>query len=419
MRTFIYIGVVVGILTGIGFAAYGPIVDAINEANKPNWRISKVDTGDILSSVDATGTVRPVLSIQIGAFVSGPIEKLHVEFNQEVSKNELLAEIDSRLYDAAEKRDQATLQTREAEKIRIDALLEQAKREEARAKELRADNAGYISQSELDQYVYNVKTLEAQLTIAKASILQAEANLLNSKQNVSYTKIRAPEAGIIIDRKVEPGQTLTAQFQTPEMFVIAPRMREKMHVFADVDEVDIGKIIEAWNDERPVKFTVDSYPEDLFEGRISEVRYSATETQNVVTYPVVVETTNADLKLLPGMTATIEFQVQKKEGCIRVPNSAIRFLPDKKYVHPDDQPILEGSLSTNDQDNQGSQLTASQKQEAEIRRNKRHVWIQEGDFLRAIEITVGISDNRYTAVNSGNLKSGQQLVTGLKPKSEQ
>ncbi len=430
MRTFIISMVVLAVLIGIGIAASGPVMKAIREASKPVWRTVEVSTGEISTSVDSTGTVRPVLSIQIGAFVSGPIEELHVEFNQEVKKDELLATIDPRLYAAAVKRDTATvlrdtatLNTRRAELERIKALLEQAQREETRALGLYDDNDGFISDSELDGYVYSVKSLvaqrdlaEASIEQAQASIEQAQANLDNSKQNLDYTKIRAPEAGIIIDRKVEPGQTLVAQFQTPEMFVIAPGMREKMHIFADVDEVDIGKIIKAWSEKRPVKFTVDAYPEDLFEGTIAEVRYSSTETQNVVTYPVVVETSNPDLKLLPGMTATIEFQIEKKENVMRIPNAAIRFLPDVKYVHEDDKEIIDGTAFENvEDDGQQAELTASQKQEAEIKRQRRHVWYLDGEKLRAIEIKIGISDNRYTEVLEGDV-AGRTLVSGIKPK---
>lgn len=416
MRTLIISLVVLAVLIGIGVAASGPVLKAIAEANKPVWRTVEASNGEIATSVDSTGTVKPVLSIQIGAFVSGPIEKLYVEFNQEVEKDELLAEIDPRLYDAAVKRDTATLNTRKAEVQRIDALLEQARREEKRALDLKEDNDGFISQSELDQYVYSVQTLEAQRVVALASIEQAEANLDNSKQNLDYTKIRAPESGIIIDRKVEPGQTLVAQFQTPEMFVIAPGMRERMHIFADVDEVDIGKIIKAWSEKRPVKFTVDAYPEDLFEGVIAEVRYSSTETQNVVTYPVVVETSNPDLKLLPGMTATIEFQIERKENVTRIPNAAIRFLPDANYVHEDDKAIIDGTAFENvEDDGQEIELTATQKQEAEIKRQRRHVWYVDGEKLRAIEIKIGISDNRYTEVLEGDV-DGRTLVSGIKPK---
>ena len=206
--------------------------------------------------------------------------------------------------------------------------------------------------------------------------------------------------------------------QTPELFTIAPKMREKIHVFADVDEVDIGKIRRAWQEGRAVKFTVESYPEELFEGRIAEVRYSSTETQNVVTYPVVVETSNPDLKLLPGMTATLEFLIEEKPDVVRIANAATRFLPDVQFVHPDDRPILEGTVNaTLEDDGQEISLTASQKQEAELKRQLRHVWYIEGDFLRAREIRVGLSDNRYTEVLSGNVREGEKFVTGQKKKN--
>ena len=149
---------------------------------------------------------------------------------------------------------------------------------------------------------------------------------------------------MIIDRKVEPGQTLAAQFQTPELFVVGVGMREKMHVFADVDESEIGLIREAAANQQPVSFTVTAYPDDLFEGLIEEVRFSSAETQNVVTYPVVVGSPNPDLKLLPGMTADLSFQICKKEDVVKVPKTALRFYPpDKKFVHPDDHDILDGS----------------------------------------------------------------------------
>lgn len=418
MKFFIYCCLTLGLLIGTGIAASGPIMKAVKEANKPEWRTDEASIGMIISSVDATGKVRPVKSIQVGAFVSGPIIKLDGEFNQDVEKDHVLAVIEEDLYKAARDRDQATLDTRQNEVARIGVLLEQAQREEARAISLRKDNKGFISQSELDQYTYNVDSLEAQLALAQASIKSAKATLAISEKNLNYTQITAPEAGIIIDRKVEPGQTLAAQFQTPELFTIAPKMREKIHVFADVDEVDIGKIRRAWQEGRAVKFTVESYPEELFEGRIAEVRYSSTETQNVVTYPVVVETSNPDLKLLPGMTATLEFLIEEKPDVVRIANAATRFLPDVQYVHPDDRPILEGTVNaTLEDDGQEISLTASQKQEAELKRQLRHVWYIEGDFLRAREIRVGLSDNRYTEVLSGNVREGEKFVTGQKKKN--
>ena len=191
---------------------------------------------------------------------------------------------------------------------------------------------------------------------------------------------------MIIDRKVKPGQTLAAQFQTPELFVIGVGMREKMHIFADVDESEIGMIRNAAIEKQPVTFTVTAYPDDLFEGLIEEVRFSSAETQNVVTYPVVVGSPNPDLKLLPGMTADLSFQIARIEDVIRIPKSALQLATDKKYVHPDDLHIIDGSDFTKTEDETASQVetTSEERVLANQKAKKRHVWKVEGDLLRAV-----------------------------------
>ena len=156
-----------------------------------------------------------------------------------------------------------------------------------------------------------------------------------SEANLDYTEIRSPVDGIVIDRKIDPGQTVAATFQTPELFIVAPDMRKEMHVFASVDEADIGLIRDAQESGQPVRFTVDAYPDDLFEGKIFQIRKSSTTTQNVVTYPVVVSAPNPDLKLLPGMTASISFQVARDAtNVLRIPNAALRFYPAARAGAP-------------------------------------------------------------------------------------
>jgi HlyD family secretion protein len=242
---------------------------------------------------------------------------------------------------------------------------------------------------------------------------QAKASLTNSEANLNYTRITAPADGMVIDRRIDPGQTLAASFQTPVLFVVAPKMREKVHIYASVDETDIGRIRRAAKQNLPVVFTVDAYPEDLFEGEIEEVRYSATSTQNVVTYPVLVGAPNADLKLLPGMTANISFQVDEARDVLKIPNSALRFYPEVHRVREEDRKLLEGVTDTEEEDESSSDFVLSARQRVEARRsrNQRHVWVTEGELLRAIEIEVGLSDNRFTELVSGDLKEGQELVT--------
>lgn len=422
LRFLIKSAVIFGILAGIGYAIYLPTASYLAERAKPRWRTTTIDHGTITRTVNATGTVKPTKSVQVGSFVSGPITDLFVEFNQEVKQNELLAKIDPQLFAANVARDEATLATRIAEVQRSEALLQQAINDEKRATALQAQNIDFIAQSEMDQVKFNRMSLEAQLAIAKASIDQARATLTNSRTNLEYCEIRSPEDGMIIDRKVEPGQTLAAQFTTPELFVVGVGMREKMHIFADVDESEIGLIRDAAESKQPVTFTVTAYPDDLFEGFIEEVRFSSAETQNVVTYPVVVGSPNPDLKLLPGMTADLSFQIQKKENTVRIPKAALRFYPpEKKYVHPDDHAILDGTDFAKPSDESAeeeSKTSNTERLKSGVSSKKRHVWKLDGELLRAVEVHVGLSDHRFTEMVSGDLDENTILVTGQKAKDE-
>ncbi len=350
-------------------------------------------------------------------------------YNEEVKKGDFLAEIDPRIYAAAVSRDQAVLQTRLAEVDRVNALLAQAEAEQQRALELKrmeqqyrseagAEEVKFISDTELDQIKANCASLEAQLKVAHAAVQQAEGNLENSTANLDYTKITAPVDGIVIDRKIDEGQTLAAQFQTPELFVVAPNMREKMHVIAQVDEADIGMIRKAEAADRPVRFTVDAYPDDLFKGKIFQVRMNPTTVQNVVTYPVVVEVANPELKLLPGMTPNLSFETEKHEDVVRIPNAALRFYPKPEQVRPEDRKVLEGA-SEDDSDDEAAamddELSAEQRAKVRQKRNRRHVWVKEGEQLRAIKVVIGLMDAKWSELVSGELKEGQKLVTGVGP----
>jgi HlyD family secretion protein len=393
-------------------AAYTPARTYWQERNRIRYRETEVVRGEVVAVVNSTGTVKPVLSVQIGAFVSGPIEELFVDFNDEVEEGDLLATIDPRIYEAAVARDQALLATRKAEVERVEAELQRATNDYQRAQALRAENRDYISDTEMDQYKFNRLALEAQLAVTTTAVAQAQANLDNSEANLAYTEIRSPVDGIVIERKIDPGQTLASQFQTPQLFVIAPEMRKEMHVFASVDEADIGLIRDAQVRERPVQFTVDAYPDELFEGKIFQVRASSTTTQNVVTYPVVVSTPNADLKLLPGMTASLSFEIDRKQDVLKVPNAALRFYPAREQVRPEHRKVLDGVDSETEEAGETG-LPATEKATAHRDRNRRHVWVVDGEYLKPIEVTTGLSDYTYSELVSGELTEGQKLVTGI------
>lgn len=409
--------VVVGL---IGAAVYQPAVAYWKERRRIQYREVEVSEGRIVAVVNSTGTVKPIRSVQVGSFVSGPIEAIHVDFNDEVKKGDLLAKVDPRLYEANRARDQASLATRKAEVERARAQLQQAKNDETRAQALRAENKTFISDAEMDQFKFNRMALEAQLTVAETSVLQAQASLDTSEANVAYTEIRSPVDGVVIDRKIDPGQTMAAQFQTPELFVVAPDMRKEMRVFASVDEADIGLIREAQQTGQPVRFTVDAYPDDLFEGTIFQIRKNSTTTQNVVTYPVVVSAPNPDLKLLPGLTASISFQVGTTGQVLRIPNAALRFYPLREQVRPEDRKLLESTETPAGESNREASVVRSAEEKAELRRqrNRRHVWVLDGEYVRAVEVVTGLSDSNHTEMVSGELQAGQKLISGIQPKNQ-
>lgn len=415
---------ILSVLGAMGWASYQPAAQYLRERNRVRYVEAEVKRGRVVAVRNSTGTVKPVRSVQVGAFVSGPIEEIRVEFNADVKKGELLAKIDPKLYEANVARDRALLATRIAEVVRAKAQLQLAINDEKRSKILRSERKDFISDAEMDQYRFGRMAQEAAVAVAETSVQQAQANLANSEANLAYTRIISPVDGIIIDRKVDPGQTVASQFQTPELFIVAPDMRKEMHIFASVDEADIGLIRQAQETGQPVRFTVDAYPDDLFEGRIFQIRRNSTTTQNVVTYPVLVSAPNPDLKLLPGMTATLSFQVSEANDVLLVPNSALRFYPQREQVRAEDRKLLDSSdivapaPADSSDPNSKVQETLSAEEKAGVRRNRnrRHVWAVEGSFLRAIEVRTGISDSQFTELVSGDLKVGQKLATRVQPK---
>jgi len=418
MRLIIKLGIVFCVVGVVAAVAVPRARTYWKERNRPKFREAKLQRGDIVSVVNSTGTIQPVLRVQVGSFVSGPIEELLVDFNDRVTKGQLMAKIDPRIYEASVARDEASLATANAEVARVKALLQQAVNDEKRAKDLREVNEDYLSDTVMDQYRFQRLSLEAQLKVAEASVKQANAQLQNSQTNLGYTEIRSPVDGIVIDRKIDEGQTLAAQFTTPEMFIVAPDMEKEMYVYASVDEADIGLIRDAQKRGESVEFTVDAYPGELFQGTIDQVRMNSTTLQNVVTYPVVVSAPNPELKLLPGMTASLSFRVEEHKDILKIPNAALRFYPKVEHVREEDKKVLEGfSLKQNDEEDEEDPSTirrsASETAEAGKRRDRRHVWVVDDHLLKAVEITTGLSDNKFTELVAGNLKEDQKLVTGV------
>lgn len=432
------------VLIGLGAAGYQPAVHYWQISSVPKWKTVEVERGGIVAVVNSTGTVNPQQTLSVGSFVSGPIDGTYelknaagepmlgrdgqplnlAEFNQEVKEGDELAKIDERIYLANRERDKATYESRLAEVERAKAVHEQSERDLQRAVELRKRDVAFVAQSEMDKLYFAVKQNKAAVALAEKAAAQAFSQLENSETNLEYCTILAPKDGIIITRKIEPGQTLASQFQTPELFVLGLNMRGTVHIYAAVDEADIGLIKKAQQEGREVKFTVDAYPDELFEGkegtevRIEEIRMNSAISQNIVSYPVIVSAPNPELKLLPGMTATISFDVDSRDNVLKIPNAALRYYPqDLRHVRPEDRPLLEGKIEQaspeTQEDSSENDLSASQRAELRRKRNLRHVWVVDGLFLKAVEIEIGLSDSQFTELVKGNLQAGDKLVAGI------
>jgi HlyD family secretion protein len=440
MRRWLMRLLILGVLAGVAAAVAVPVMGWWQANSVPRYQTAKVSRGRVETVVNSTGTVKPVRIVSVGASTSGPIEKVLVDYNSLVYKKTddrpatLLALIDPQLAQAALdrdraalKRDKAALETQKADLKRVEALCKQAEKNEVRALKLVKIREDYLSEADRDQYYFAQVTAEAQVKLAEANVAQAEANVAqseanvkNSETNLGYTKIYAPEDGVVIERKVDPGQTVAASFQTPELFTIALEMDRHMYVFASVDEADIGQIKSAMERNRAkpeaerkrlAKFTVDSYPGELFEGDVYDVRQNATTTQNVVTYPVIIDAPNRERKLMPSMTANISFEIESKDDMLRVPVAALRFAPTPAQVRPEDRHYLD-ALPKDTPAEAKATPSASEKAEKTRDRHRRVVWVQDGPLLRAVPVTLGLIENQFAELVDGELAEGDALVTG-------
>jgi HlyD family secretion protein len=402
--------VILLVVGGLGYGAYRAGRDYLTQITKPNYQTLAVSRGKIETVVNSTGTIKPVRTVVVGAFVSGPITKIYVDFNDKVSKGMKLAEIDPRLLKAANDRDKAAVNSAKAEANRVKALLTQAIANEKRGKDLLAINREYISQNELDALVASRESLEAQLALAEKSIEQAIANMENSTVNLGFATIYSPCNGMVIEKKIDEGATVASAFQTPEILVIGEDMDKRMHVYASVDEADVGQITQAMKKQTPVRFTVDAYPQEVFQGKILQIRNNSTTTQNVVTYPVIIEASYPGTKLRPGMTANISFSIDSRENVLRLPTAALRFIPPLHRVRESDKKYLLHTAPVA----LGVKSSAEDKAKTAKNRNRRIVWVPgEDDLLRAVPVRLGLVDARFAEILEGELKEGDRVVTGI------
>jgi HlyD family secretion protein len=393
--------VVLAALGGGGYAGWYYGLRSPEAATQ--YRLSRVERGDLRVTVNATGTVQPFLLVQVGTQVTGTIQKLMVDFNSRVKADEVVAQIDPAPYQTRLEQDKANLARAEADVGRVKANLVQAEKELARSRELQKREL--ISASDLDAAVATYDSLLAQVKVAEASVAQARAAMENSNVNLRYTTIKSPIDGIVISRNVDVGQTVAASLSAPTIYVIADEMK-RVQIQASVAEADIGRI----KVDQGVTFNVDAYRTDRFKGKVSQIRMSPTTVQNVVTYTVMIDADNPDRKLLPGMTATVTFEIGHYPDVVRVPNSALRFTPPSEAAVAAGPAAGTGAGGGGGGGRGGGRPDRGERGE---RSSQGRVWINGPSGPAAVPITTGATDGAWTQVVQGDLKEGQEVIVGL------
>ena len=405
----IYIYLLITVIIAAGGAYYWFSSSGSKEIK---YRTEKVARGNVVLQVRATGTINPLLTVRVGSQVSGTIAKLYVDFNDDVRKGQIIAQIDSTFLNAAVKEAQANLERNQAQ-------VNEAKRSYDRTKELFKKDL--VSQADLDAAQTGFETSVAQSKQTQAALDRAMVNL-------RYSIIRAPIDGVIVSRDVDVGQTVAASLQAPQLFSIANDLA-RMQVEASVDEADIGQI----KTGQAVTFTVDSYPDEEFSGKVTQVRLAPVTVQSVVTYTVIIEVDNPDLKLRPGMTATVSILIDKREDIVRVPALALRFQPSEDVLKEMQQTKPEGSsmaTAAEQAPGQGKQPEEKTRMmrrsegggnepggrrpmgDAANRKSMGRVWIMIGKKLKQVSIRTGLNDSRFIEIVGGELKEGDEIILG-------
>jgi HlyD family secretion protein len=397
------------------------------------YRTSPVERGNLLATISATGTIQPEEVIDVGAQVQGMIQEFGrdprdsrktVDYGTEVEPGTILARIDDKLYKADVDQAQAQLNSAKAKvdqananvkKAEADldqnkAKLEQTRLDYLRSERLRPSGTLAMADYELSKAGFEtaraaVVSSEAAVVQAKAAVPDAEASVAlaqaaldRAKTNLGYTVIKSPVKGVVVDRRVNIGQTVVSSLTAPSLFLLAKDIT-RLQVWASVNEADIGQI----HSGQAVTFTVDARPDETFKGTVSQIRFNATMTQNVVTYTVVIDTDNSGGKLYPYLTANLQFQISKSENILLVPNSSLRWTPTKiEQVAPDMRDAFAKSQRRKEKDAAPAKESAA----------RGTVWVQDGNFVRPMKVKIGHSDTLMTEIKGGDLQESQEVIIG-------
>ena len=365
MRNYLIYGIALLAIFGIGYKMLN------RSAGGTVYKTQKIENGDIMESITASGTINPLSTVSVGSQASGRIAEIYVDYNSVVKKGQLLALIDQENAKATVQQREAALEIAKAQVDVEENNIKYYKKALNRISKLNASK--YSTEKDLEAAERDYDNAVAQLALEQAQVKQAQASLNSAQTELSYTEIKAPVDGIVISKAVEVGQTVAASFETPELFSVAEDLT-KMQIEASVVEADIAKVKEG----QKVRFTVDSYADDYFYGTVTQVRNEATTTSNVVTYTVVIGIDNTDMKLKPGMTANVEIITAEEKDVMLVPNQALRF-----YIDDSD--------------------TAK-------RYKDRGVWIIKNGHPERVTVKIGVSDDDNTQILESTLKIGDEVI---------
>ena len=436
-KRLLILTLVAAVLVGGGLFYYR----ARNAAKVPTPVTAEVTRGNVIAKVDATGTLAPVTTVQVGSQVSGTVKALFVDFNAHVRRGQVIAELDPSLFQTQVDQARATLIKSQSDVDRAKVEVDDSSSKSRRAQEL--SDQKLISRNDLETAQSTAMQAEAALKSAEAQVTQARASLNQAQVNLQHTIITSPIEGTVISRNVDVGQTVAASMSAPTLYVIAQDLTH-MQVSASIDESDIGRI----ETGQLVTFRVDAYPQQTFRGTVKQVRLDAKTDQNVVSYTTMIDVPNEDLRLKPGMTANVTVQIAANENVLRVPNSALRFAPTPElFAALGQEPPQQmagaggrrggaGTAGQSEGRERFAQLTPEERaqfaarftpeQRAQFRLAAAgdppagaaegglgRVWVLRDGKLQLLRVRTGVTDGAMTAIVGGELKEGDRVVTGI------
>ncbi|MFA6283109.1 MAG: efflux RND transporter periplasmic adaptor subunit [Desulfurivibrionaceae bacterium] len=371
-------------------------------AGQVEYQTQAVKRGSLTVTVAASGTLQPTNQVDVGSEISGTIKTVEVDYNDQVTRGQVLAKIDTAKLEAQVKETAASLDAARAHVLQTQATVNEAKAKLARLAQVQEASDGKVpSKTEMDTAKANLDRARADEANSRAAVVQAEATLEAQRTDLTKAVIRSPVKGVVLNRAAEPGQTVAATFQTPVLFTLAEDLT-RMELHVDVDEADVGKMREA----QTATFTVDAYPDRSFPAHITQVRFGSKTVAGVVTYETVLKVDNTGLLLRPGMTGTANITVQQVRDALLVPNTALRFTPPQGASKPAGDGGLVSNLMPRPPSSASKPVDSAEDKQP-------HVWVLHEGNLKKVALKTGMTDGVMTEIREGKLEPDMTVVVDV------